>query len=97
MGDVEKAFAAADTMVEGEVTHPRVSAAPMEGRGVIASADGAGGVVTWSSTQAPHLVADAIAESPGIPEEKVRVNAPDVGGGFGLKAHVRSLIRARTR
>jgi aerobic carbon-monoxide dehydrogenase large subunit len=88
MGDVEKAFAAADIVVEGEVTHPRVSAAPMEGRGVIASADGAGGVVTWSSTQAPHLVADAIAESLGIPEEKVRVIAPDVGGGFGLKAHV---------
>jgi aerobic carbon-monoxide dehydrogenase large subunit len=88
MGDVEKAFAAADIVVEGEVTHPRVSAAPIEGRGVIASADGAGGVVTWSSTQAPHLVADAIAESLGIPEEKVRVIAPDVGGGFGLKAHV---------
>src|ERR1700730_6803253 len=88
MGDVEKAFAEADVVVDGEVVHPRVSAAPMEGRGVIAAPDGAGGVVAWSSTQAPHLVADAIAESLDIDLEKVRVIAPDVGGGFGLKAHV---------
>jgi aerobic carbon-monoxide dehydrogenase large subunit len=88
MGDVEKAFAAADLVVDGEVVHPRVSAAPMEGRGVIAMADGSGGVVEWSSTQAPHLVADAIAESLAIAVEKVRVIAADVGGGFGLKAHV---------
>jgi aerobic carbon-monoxide dehydrogenase large subunit len=88
IGDVEKAFAEADVVVEGEVTHPRVSAAPMEGRGVISAPDGSGGVVTWSSTQAPHLVADAIAESLGLDETQVRVVASDVGGGFGLKAHV---------
>jgi aerobic carbon-monoxide dehydrogenase large subunit len=88
IGDVEKAFAEADVVVEGEVTHPRVSAAPMEGRGVISTPDGSGGVVTWSSTQAPHLVAEAIAESLGLDETQVRVVASDVGGGFGLKAHV---------
>lgn len=87
-GDVEKAFAGADVVVEGEVVHPRVSAAPMEGRGVIAAPDGSGGVVTWSSTQAPHIVAEAIAESLHLDEKMVRVVAPDVGGGFGLKAHV---------
>jgi aerobic carbon-monoxide dehydrogenase large subunit len=88
IGEVDKAFAGADFMVEGEVVHPRVSAAPMEGRGVIATPDGAGGIVTWSSTQAPHLVADAIAESLGLDVKQVRVVAADVGGGFGLKAHV---------
>jgi carbon-monoxide dehydrogenase large subunit len=88
MGDVEKAFAAADVVVEGEVSHPRVSAAPMEGRGVVASIDGSGGVVTWSSTQAPHIVAEAIVESLNLDDDRVRVVAPDVGGGFGLKAHV---------
>ncbi len=88
MGDVQKAFDGADVVVEGEVVHPRVSAAPMEGRGVVASPDGSGGVVAWSSTQAPHLVADAIAESLRLDESKVRVVVPDVGGGFGLKAHV---------
>ncbi|HEY8797730.1 MAG TPA: xanthine dehydrogenase family protein molybdopterin-binding subunit [Candidatus Dormibacteraeota bacterium] len=88
IGEVAKAFADADVVVEGEVVHPRVSAAPMEGRGVIAMPDGSGGVVAWSSTQAPHLVADAIAESLGLDEKQVRVIASDVGGGFGLKAHV---------
>ncbi|MHB8587458.1 MAG: xanthine dehydrogenase family protein molybdopterin-binding subunit [Candidatus Dormibacteraceae bacterium] len=88
MGDVESAFAAADVVVKGEVSHPRVSAAPMEGRGVIATADGSDGVVAWSSTQVPHLVAEAIAESLDLSEARVRVVASDVGGGFGLKAHV---------
>lgn len=89
MGDLAGAFAAADAVVEGEVVHPRVSAAPMEGRGVVAAPDGEG-VVVWSSTQAPHLVADAIAESLGLQEKQVRVIASDVGGGFGLKAHVQT-------
>jgi len=88
MGEVDKAFADADVVVEGEVVHPRVSAVPMEGRGVIAMPDGSGGVIVWSSTQAPHIVADAIAESLGLDEKQVRVVAADVGGGFGLKAHV---------
>lgn len=77
-GDVENAFAAADLVVEGEVVHPRVSAVPMEGRGVVATADG----VVYTSTQAPHLVAGAIAECTG---REVRVIASDVGGGFGQK------------
>ena len=88
IGNVDKAFAQADIVVEGEVVHPRVSAAPMEGRGVVAMPDGSGGVIAWSSTQAPHLVVDAIAESLGLDEKHVRVVASDVGGGFGLKAHV---------
>jgi carbon-monoxide dehydrogenase large subunit len=87
-GDVEKAFAGADVVVEGEVTHPRVSAAPIEGRGVVAAPDGAGGVIVWSSTQVPHLVADAIGEAFTLEAGQVRVVAADVGGGFGIKAQV---------
>ena len=83
-GDVEKAFAAADEVVEGEVAHPRVSAAPMEGRGVVAAPDG----LVYTSTQAPHLVADAIAESLSIDRSTVRVIVPDIGGGFGAKVGV---------
>src|SRR5438132_6633039 len=79
IGNVDKAFAQADIVVEGEVVHPRVSAAPMEGRGVVAMPDGSGGVIAWSSTQAPHLVVDAIAESLGLDEKHVRVVASDVG------------------
>jgi aerobic carbon-monoxide dehydrogenase large subunit len=88
MGEVDQAFAGADLVVEGEVVHPRVSAAPMEGRGVVAKPDGSGGVITSSSTQAPHIVAEAIAESCGLELNRVRVVATEVGGGFGLKAHV---------
>src|SRR2546429_3172025 len=87
-GDIENAFSHADLVVEGTVVHPRVSAAPMEGRGVVSAPDGSGGVVAWSSTQAPHIVAEAIAESLQLETERVRVVASDVGGGFGLKAHV---------
>jgi carbon-monoxide dehydrogenase large subunit len=87
-GELEGAFEQADVVVEGEVTHPRVSAAPMEGRGVVAEPDGEGGVAVWTSTQIPHLVADAIAECLRLDLKKVRVVATDVGGGFGIKAQV---------
>ncbi|HEX9098315.1 MAG TPA: xanthine dehydrogenase family protein molybdopterin-binding subunit [Candidatus Dormibacteraeota bacterium] len=87
-GDAGRAFAEADLVVEGEVTHPRVSAAPIEGRGAIAMPDGEGGVVVWTSTQVPHLAADAIAETLTLDARKVRVVAADVGGGFGIKAQV---------
>ncbi len=87
-GDVEKAFKTADAVIDGEVTHPRVSAAPMECRGVIAGPDGAGGIVVWTSTQMPHLAAEAIAECLRLERSKVRVVATDVGGGFGVKAQV---------
>jgi aerobic carbon-monoxide dehydrogenase large subunit len=88
IGDVDKAFAVADILVEGEVVHPRVSAAPIEGRGVIASPDVSDGVTAWSSTQVPHLVAEAIAECLHLDENRVRVVSADVGGGFGVKAQV---------
>ena len=88
MGDLDGAFAAADVVVEGEITHPRVSAAPLECRGAVAVPDGSGGVTTWSSTQAPHLVATAIAESLRLDAARVRVIAADVGGGFGVKVGV---------
>ena len=87
-GDVDAAFASADVVIEESVTHPRVAAAPIECRGVIADRTDAGGVTVWSSTQCPHLVAEAIAECCGLPENLVRVVSPDIGGGFGVKAHV---------
>jgi len=87
-GDVDRAFSEADLVVEVEVTHPRVSAAPMEPRGVMAMPAGDGGVAMWTSTQMPHLVADAIAECLGLEKAQVRVVAADVGGGFGIKAQV---------
>jgi carbon-monoxide dehydrogenase large subunit len=87
-GEVKAAFLKADAVVEGEIVHPRVSATPIECRGVIAMPGTAGGVRAWSSTQAPHLVAEAIAECCRLEPSAVQVISPDVGGGFGAKAHV---------
>jgi len=86
-GDPPAAFEHADLVVEAEVTHPRVAAAPIEPRGVVAAPED-GGVAVWTSTQVPHLVADAIAECLQIERRSVRVVATDVGGGFGVKAQV---------
>lgn len=86
-GDVDGAFAQADATVEFRIKHPRVAAAPIECRGVVATPD-AEGVTVWTSTQVPHLVADAIAECLDLERSRVRVVATDVGGAFGVKAQV---------
>ena len=86
-GDVGGAFQRADVVVEAQAVHPRVSAAPIECRGVVAAPDGAG-VTLWTSTQVPHLVAAAVAECLAVDRARVRVVAADVGGGFGIKAQV---------
>lgn len=87
-GDTGAAFAAADLLVEGEVRHPRVAAAPIECRGAVAQAVSDGRIVLWTSTQVPHLVADAVAECLHLEAHEVRVVATDVGGAFGVKAQV---------
>src|SRR5690348_14678967 len=86
-GDPAAAFERADAVIECRVKHPRVAAAPIECRGVVAAPDGEG-VIVWTSTQVPHLVADAVAECLDLPRPRVRVVATDVGGGFGGKAQV---------
>ena len=89
VGDVERAFPTADLVVEEELRHPRITAVPIEPRGVLAYRDPESGLlVVWSSTQNPYLVRDAVSVVLGIPAEEVRVLAPDVGGGFGPKGAV---------
>jgi carbon-monoxide dehydrogenase large subunit len=85
-GDVDAAFARAAAVVERTFRSPRYSATPMESRGAVAAPDG-DGVRLWASTQVPHAIAGAVAELLGLPRERVRVAAADVGGGFGQKAH----------
>jgi carbon-monoxide dehydrogenase large subunit len=88
-GDVERALAEADLVVEERLSHPRVTAVPIEPRGVLAYRDPESGLlVVWSSTQNPYLVRDAVAVVLGLPVESVRVLAPDVGGAFGPKGSV---------
>jgi aerobic carbon-monoxide dehydrogenase large subunit len=86
-GDPGGAFERADVVIECRVKHPRVAATPIECRGVVAAPDG-DGVTVWTSTQVPHLIADAVAECLDLPRPRVRVVATDVGGGFGGKAQV---------
>ena len=66
--------------------HPRVSGMPMEGSGAVASYDRTTGTLEFfSSTQVPHLLRDGLARCLGLATSRIRVVAPDVGGGFGPK------------
>ncbi|MEX1275766.1 MAG: molybdopterin cofactor-binding domain-containing protein [Bacteroidota bacterium] len=86
-GDVNAAFASAAHRTRRRLHSGRLAASPLETRGVVAYFDSSTGLLTvWSSTQVPHMVRDAIAEMLQFPVENVRVIAPDVGGGFGVKA-----------
>ncbi len=84
----EAVFAAADRRLRTTLGIGRLSGAPMEGRGVLAVTEPTGKLVVHTSTQAPHAVRDAVCEVLGVPQHRVRVVAPDVGGGFGLKDHL---------
>ena len=69
--------------------HHRYAAMPLECRGVVAEHDPRTDTLTvWSSTQVVHWVRREVAAALGMPEERVRCIAPDVGGGFGGKGHV---------
>jgi carbon-monoxide dehydrogenase large subunit len=88
-GDVEKAFAEADRVFAKRFHHGRFHAAPLEGRGLVADWDaGAQEMTVWMSTQIPHLVRTLLCHAIGLTEKQLRVIAPDVGGGFGLKLHL---------
>jgi carbon-monoxide dehydrogenase large subunit len=86
---LEEIFAAAPVVVSGVFTSARVAALPMEGRACLADWDERDEqVVVHISTQVPHQVRSGIAQALGLPERSIRVIAPDVGGGFGLKCVV---------
>ena len=85
-GRVDLAMDGAVVVVDRTFRTNRQTAAPMEGRGGVADWDGAQQRLTlWSGTQVPHLARHALAEVLGMPEHRIRVVAPDVGGGFGVK------------
>ena len=85
-GNVDQALGAAPYRLSERFRHHRYCAAPLECRGVLAWVEPKTNILTvWSSTQMPHLVRRQIAAQLGLPEEGVRVIAPDIGGGFGPK------------
>jgi carbon-monoxide dehydrogenase large subunit len=85
----ERVFATADVVVEQEMIFPRSHPAPMETCGAVADFDRVSGKLTlWATTQAPHAHRTLYAGILGLPEHRIRVVSPDVGGGFGNKVPV---------
>ena len=86
-GNVDEAIAAARVdgiVIEREYRQQRLIPAFMEPRSTVVDPTGEQ-ITIWSSTQVPHILRFLIAATTGIPESKIRVIAPDVGGGFGGK------------
>jgi carbon-monoxide dehydrogenase large subunit len=88
-GPVQAGFDAADVRLAETFRHGRCSSSPMEPRGVMASVDPIDGMLTvWASSQTPHLLRSGLAEVLGVPDSRIRVLCPAVGGGFGPKMHM---------
>ena len=86
IGDVAGAFDQAEHVIELQIEQQRYCAVAMETRVAIASYDPATGSLTaWLSTQVPHITRTGLARHLDLPENRVRVIAPDIGGGFGPK------------
>ncbi|MBK5331790.1 MAG: carbon-monoxide dehydrogenase large subunit [Ilumatobacteraceae bacterium] len=87
----DAAFAKADVIVKQDMLYPRVHPSPMETCGAVAYMDKATGQLTiWCTTQAPHAHRTIYALVAGLPEQKIRVVSPDIGGGFGNKVGIYS-------
>ena len=82
-------FGRAPVVIDAVFSSARLAALPLEGRACLAEWDDRDGqLILHVSTQVPHQVRSAVAQALHIPEHGVRVLAPDVGGGFGLKCVV---------
>jgi len=90
IGDFDAAVAQADVVVTRDLTMARIAALPLETRGCVASYDrGVRALTVYLSTQRPHLIRTMLAEQlTEIEESRIRVIAPDVGGGFGGKSNL---------
>ncbi|MGH7339722.1 MAG: xanthine dehydrogenase family protein molybdopterin-binding subunit, partial [Candidatus Rokuibacteriota bacterium] len=83
------AFADADLVVKATFTTDRATGVPIEPRGCVAEFDpGTERLTLWSSTQVPHILRTVLAQLLRIDESRIRVVAPDVGGGFGVKGQL---------
>ncbi|HET9082473.1 MAG TPA: molybdopterin cofactor-binding domain-containing protein [Trebonia sp.] len=86
-GDIEAAFRDAPVVIERTYRQQRLIPSAMEPRSVVCAPVG-DEYTLWSATQIPHILRVMLALVTGIPEHKLRVIAPDVGGGFGSKLQV---------
>ncbi|HEC11118.1 MAG TPA: carbon-monoxide dehydrogenase large subunit [Acidimicrobiales bacterium] len=82
-------FERAEVVVSEDIVYPRVHPAPMETCGAVADFERVSGKLTlWCTTQAPHAHRTVYALVAGLPEHKIRIIAPDIGGGFGNKVPI---------
>jgi len=89
VGDPDRAFREAAGTASLRAVVPRTGGNPLETRGVVAAWDRAREELTvWSSTQVPFAVRTRISEMLGLAEDRIRVIAPEVGGGFGPKVNI---------
>ncbi len=86
-GDIDQAFRDAEATVKLRIVNQRLIPNAMEPRAVVAKFE-AGELTVWSSTQIPHFVQLILAVNLGLSQNRVRVIAPEVGGGFGSKLQV---------
>jgi len=86
-GDLEAGFAEADVVIEPRIVNHRTAGGAIEPRAVLAE-ERAGHITVWSATQVPHFLRLFLAIMLGLSEERVRVIAPEVGGGFGSKLQI---------
>ena len=86
-GDVDAGLADADVVVERRIVNHRTAGAAIEPRGVLATWQ-ADRLTLYSSTQIPHIARVVLSIQLGIGEDRIRVVAPEVGGGFGSKLQV---------
>src|SRR5262245_9886373 len=85
-GEPDAAFAKAHRVVKQRMISQRLCGVPMEPRAALAAPDPAGaGLTLWSTHQAPHALRNDVAACLGLEQNLVRVIAPEVGGGFGVK------------
>lgn len=88
-GDVGKGFSDAANVVRTKIHIHRGAGTPLETRGIVVGLDENFGTITvWSSTQIPHVLFHTLRQMLGVEDQRLRVIAPDVGGGFGTKAIV---------
>src|SRR5438093_1592608 len=85
-GDPDGVFAKAKRIVKQRMVSQRLCGAPLEGRATLAAPDPtSGGLIVWATNQAPHGLRNDLATALDMPHNLIRVIAPEVGGGFGVK------------
>ncbi len=85
-GDIDAAFKAADVVIKRRILNQRLIPTPLETRGSVAQYNAATRELTiWVTTQNPHVHRLLLSGILGVPEHRLRIIAPEVGGGFGVK------------